>query len=96
MNSLIFSVITASGFAVQLLLCKFKERTAVRLIPVYVLTVLLALIVMLLAGVFGTDGEYIPWNVAIGLIGFMIWLGAAVGVLIAWIVYGVAHFMGRM
>lgn len=82
---------TALLFALQLLLLAKARRTAVRLIPVYLVCALFAYAAATYLGMLGTyDATDSVTNELVGTALFMISGVEAVGPVLAWAVYGAA------
>jgi len=91
MLMLLLLLICISVFPVQLWLCFSEKKLPVKLIPVYYVAVHLSCSLLL---AFSTKWFGMPEdNALVGVILLMIGLFLAVGVAIAWIGWGIVHFV---
>jgi len=88
-TTIVLGTISLVFFVIQLRLC-FKIRiTAKKLIPTYILLLLMLFVCLLYMGMFGTSGGSIPANQLFALPLALRVGPALVGNVIAWITYGI-------
>lgn len=97
----VFSLVIGLGcaifsFAAQVLICLMTKKTALRLIPVYIIVAGIVLCIAVYSGMFGTGNGFIGDGYKIlALILSMIIGLACIGVVSAWIVYTVLKMRNR-
>ena len=86
----------AAVFALQLLLCFKSKRTAIRLIPVYLVVATLLYAGATFLGVFGTySAGAISGNELAGLVLLLVAGISAAGSALAWLIFGISKLISR-
>jgi len=75
-------------FVVQLILCLYVKRTAVKLIPIYVVLFCMLIMAADFAGMIDYHG-YFNGTGILGLMGFFIVGISLIGEVLAWVVYAI-------